>query len=87
MTKPDGDNDQSTTESCKMRFPRYAKTEEEILMDQEANAFAYGFLLPRLEFIARFHARAGNMTLLAEDFKISKDHAKARAQQLGLLQE
>ena len=67
-----------------MKFPRYAKTAEEIIMDREANIFAYSFLMPIEDFKVKWHELNGNVYIVADFFKTTIFHTAQWAKYLGL---
>ena len=68
-----------------MQFPRYAKTDDDRLMDDEANVFALAFLMPEQKFRAVWAANNGDVGRVADHFMVLMFHARIRAKHLGLL--
>lgn len=67
-----------------MKFPRYAKTEKDRIMDREANIFAYAFLMPTKTFKAKWAELNGNVWLVADYFKTTIFHTAQWAKYHGL---
>jgi Zn-dependent peptidase ImmA (M78 family) len=53
-------------------------------VEWEANWFAAGFLMPATRFIDRYKALNGSIALLADEFGVSIEAARIRAQFVGL---
>jgi predicted transcriptional regulator len=53
-------------------------------VEWEANWFAAGFLMPAEQFTERYHALKGVIPLLADEFGVSIEAARIRAQFVGL---
>jgi predicted transcriptional regulator len=53
-------------------------------VEWEANWFAAGFLMPADQFTERYHALRGVIPLLADEFGVSIEAARIRAQFVGL---